>query len=184
MPVVIGHIYIPVIYIVLYGVFNIIYVVAGGVNAQGKYDHIALNHCFTYHNRPYIYPIMDWKSTQQAPGGLGTAIVVVVALLFVGVPFAFFFHYGLAKLRDFLIKPKSVRSLELIEMQGVHVDGNATYADGRPDAPRGISPTSMDQAPPETGANTSSEGSGTIHAVTTKNQSAKSSAQHSRSPSE
>lgn len=35
MPVILGHIYIPALYIVIYGVFNVIYVVAGGTNAEG-----------------------------------------------------------------------------------------------------------------------------------------------------
>ena len=76
------HMWCPMLYSVLYFIFNVIYVVAfEGTNPK---------------KNPWIYKILNWN---QKPG---RSVLMCLALIFVAVPLISVALYFLTKLRDFL----------------------------------------------------------------------------------
>ena len=76
------HMWCPMLYSVLYFIFNVIYVVAfEGTNPK---------------NNPWIYKILNWN---QKPG---RSVLMCLALIFVAVPLISVALYFLTKFRDFL----------------------------------------------------------------------------------
>ncbi|XP_064609916.1 protein rolling stone-like [Liolophura sinensis] len=80
-PVRLYHVYQPVLYVLVYGLFYIIYWAAGGVDPHG-------NH--------YIYKVLDWGRNPGSAAGLSFGLVCLA------VPLIHLFVFGLYKLRLYI----------------------------------------------------------------------------------
>lgn len=80
-PVRFYHVYQPILYTLVYGLFYIVYWAAGGVDPQGHH---------------YIYKVLDWG---RRPG---PATGLALGLVFLAVPLIHLLVFGLYKLRLFI----------------------------------------------------------------------------------
>ena len=86
----IWHLWYPMLYSILYLIFNVIYIVQfEGLNPKGF---------------PWIYKILDWNKN------LGRSVLISLGLIFIAVPLASVALYFLTKFRDFLWIKKSKNS--------------------------------------------------------------------------
>ena len=86
----IWHLWYPMLYSILYLIFNVIYIVPfEGLNPKGS---------------PWIYKILDWKENP------GRSVLMSLGLIFVAVPLASVALYFLTKFRDFLWTKKNKNS--------------------------------------------------------------------------
>ena len=86
----IWHLWCPMLYSIIYLIFNVIYVVPfEGLNPKGF---------------PWIYKILDWNKN------LGRSVLMSIGLIFVAVPLTSIALHFLTKFRDFLWAKKNKNS--------------------------------------------------------------------------
>lgn len=83
IPVRLLHIWQPLLYISLYGVFTIIYWLAGGTNDR---------------NQPYIYGVLNYEENTA------DALMFLIFGLIVGIPLFFILVFALFKLRTWMVQ--------------------------------------------------------------------------------
>jgi len=102
--------YIAFTYGLIYTLFNMAYVVAGGETTGGE---------------RYIYSILDWSNVlTPAPHGTETAVIYIVVLLFLGVPLCTLLAWGLQVCRERCIKSRPIPAEKVIMIHQIKSEAN------------------------------------------------------------